>query len=67
MEATTSAEALRLKRSAMGGSATTRAATRVNAAQASKLVMRKPTRPEHGEGCHWSGSGQREHRPVPPG
>ena len=39
MEATTSAEALRLKRAAMGGSATTRAATRVNAAQASKLVL----------------------------
>ena len=39
----------------------------VNAAQASKRVMRKPTRPEYGEGCQRSGSERREHRPVPPG
>ena len=51
----------------MGGSASMRAATRVNAEQASKRVMRKPTRLVFGEGCHRSGSERREHRPVPPG
>ena len=44
MEVTTSAEALRRQRAALGGSATTRATTRVNAEQASKRVTRKPTR-----------------------
>ena len=39
----------------------------VNAEQASKLAMRKPTRPNHGEGCQRSGSERHEHRPVPPG
>ena len=39
----------------------------VNAEQASKHVMRKPTRLAIGEGCHRSGSERREHRPVPPG
>src|ERR1700675_626567 len=32
------------------------AVTRVNVEQASKWVMRKPTRPKHGEGCHRWGS-----------
>ena len=39
----------------------------MNAAQASKRVMRKPTRRENGEGCQRTGSERREHRPVPPG
>ena len=65
MEVTTSSEALRQK-AALGGSATMRAATRVNAEQASKLITRKPTRQSHGEGCHRPGS-ERQHRPVPPG
>ncbi len=51
MEVTTSAEALRRQRAALGGSATTRAATRLNAEQASKRVTRKPTRLNNGEGC----------------
>ena len=42
MEVTISAAALRRQRAAVGGSATMRAATRVNAEQASKRVMRKP-------------------------
>ena len=66
MEATTSSEALRQK-GRLGGSATMRAATRVNAEQASKRVTRKPTLPDLGEGCHRSGSERRGHRPVPPG
>ena len=48
MEATTSAEALRRQRAALGGSATTRAATTLNAEQASKRVTRKPTRRNRG-------------------
>ena len=67
MEVTTSSEALRWQRAASGGSATTQATTRVNAEQASKSSMRKPTRRENGEGCQRSGSERREHRPVPPG
>ena len=67
MEVTTSAEALRRQRAALGGSATTRAATRVNAEQASKLVTRRPTRLSNGEGWQRSGSERREHRLVPPG
>ena len=67
MEATTSAEALRRQGAALGGSATMRAATRLNAEQASKRVTRKPTRLNNGEGCQRSGSERREHRPVPPG
>ena len=39
----------------------------MNATQASKRVMRKPTRREYGEGCQRTGSERREHRPVPPG
>ena len=35
--------------------------------QASKAVMRKPTRPDNGEGCYLSGSERRKHRQVPPG
>ena len=48
MEVTTSAEALRRQRAALGGSATTWAAMRLNAEQASKRVTRKPTRPDYG-------------------
>ena len=67
MEATTSSEALRRQRAALGGSVTMRAATRVNAEQASKRVMRKPTRLSNGEGCQRLGSERHEHRPFPPG
>ena len=44
-------EALRGKRAALGGSASTQAATQGNAEQASKRPMRRPTRPNLGEGC----------------
>ena len=67
MELTTSAEALRRQRVALGGSATTRAATQVNAEQASKRVTWWPTRLSNGEGWQRSGSVRREHRPVRPG
>ena len=67
MEVTTSAEALRRQRAAVGGSATTRAAARANAEQAPKPAMRKPTRLPHGEGSQRPGSERREHRPFPPG
>ena len=39
----------------------------LNAVQASKPIMRKPTRLINGEGCYGSGSERREHRPAPPG
>ena len=48
----------------LGGSATMRAATRVSAEQASERRMRKPTRPQYGEGPHGPGSQRRWHRPV---
>ena len=67
MEATTWPEALRSRRAALGGSATMRAATRVNAEQAPKRTLRKPTQLSCGEGCHRPGSERREHRWVPPG
>ena len=67
MEVTTSAEALRWKRVAEGDSANMRAATVVNAAQASKTAMRESTRPSDGEDWQRSGSERRWHRPVPPG
>ena len=67
MEVTTSAEALRWKRVAEGDSASMRAATVVNAAQASKTAMRESTRPSDGEDWQRSGSERRWHRPVPPG
>lgn len=67
MEVTTWPEALRCNEAASGGSVTMRAATRVNAEQAPKRVMRRPTRPSDGEGCHLSGSERREHRRAPPG
>ena len=51
MEVTTWTEALRWKRAASGGSASTQAATRVNAEQASKSSTRRPTRRNYGEGC----------------
>ena len=41
--------------------------TQVNAGQASKPIMRKPTRRSYGEGCQRSGSERRKHRPSPPG
>ena len=44
MEVTTGTDALRCKRAASGGSASTQAATRVNAEQASKSMMRSPPR-----------------------
>ena len=44
-------EALRGKRAASGGSASTQAATRGNAEQASKSSTRRPTRRNNGEGC----------------
>ncbi len=43
------------------------AVTRVNVEQASKWVMRKPTRLEYGEGCHRWGSERNTHPPIPPG
>ena len=46
MEATTSAEALRRQRTALGGSATTRAATTLNAVQASKRSDAEADPPE---------------------
>ena len=67
MEVTTSSEALRWKRVALGGSVTTRAARFLNAVQASKPIMRKPTRLINGEGCYGSGSERYRHRPAPPG
>ena len=51
----------------VGGSATMRAATRVNAEQASKRVTRRPTRLRYGEGCQRPGSERHMHRPAPPG
>ena len=44
-----------------------RAATRVNAEQASKRATRRPTRLNNGEGCHRSRSERHAHRPAPPG
>ena len=41
--------------------------TRVNARQASKPMLRKPTRRSYGENCQRSGSERRKHRPSPPG
>ena len=67
MEVTTSAEALRRQRAALGGSATTRAVARANAEKASKPAMRESTRLPHGEGCQRPGSERRERRPFPPG
>jgi hypothetical protein len=43
------------------------AVTRVNAEQASKRLMRKPTRLRYGEGCCRWGSERRVHPEVPPG
>ena len=56
-----------MQRAAKGGLVTMRAATQVNAVQASKAMMRKPTRPDIGEGCYSSGSERHKHRQVPPG
>ena len=56
-----------VERVALGDPATMRAATRVNAEQASKPGMREPTRPYVGEGWHWPGSERQAHRLVPPG
>jgi hypothetical protein len=47
--------------------ASMRAVTRVNAEQASKDAMRKPTRQNSGEGSHRKGSERSEHLVVPPG
>ena len=56
-----------VERVALGDPATMRAATRVNAEQASKPGMREPTRPYVGEGWHRPGSERQAHRLVPPG
>ena len=56
VKVTTSSEALRCNGAAKGGLVTMRVATSVNAEQAPKRAMRKPTRHENGEGCHLSGS-----------
>src|SRR5579863_4430259 len=40
--------------------ASVQAVTRVNAEQASKIVMRKPTRRDYGEGCHFWGEESEE-------
>ena len=56
-----------VKRVAVGDSASTQAVTRVNVEQASKSVMRKPTRRTYGEGCRRWGSERRTHPAVPPG
>jgi retron-type reverse transcriptase len=39
----------------------------VNAEQASKDAMRKPTRPKIGEGCHRGGRERNVHPAIPPG
>ena len=39
----------------------------MNAEQASKDAMRKPTRPEIGEGCYRGGKERNRHPAVPPG
>ena len=67
MEVTTWIEALRCQRTVLDGSASAQAVTRVNAEQASKRLMRRPTRLVYGEGCQQPGSGRREHRLAPPG
>ena len=64
MEVTTWPEALRWKSPPWGGPATMRATTRVNAEQASKRMIREPTRRECGEGWHWPGSERGKHRLV---
>ena len=51
----------------VGGSATMRAATRVNAEQASKRVTWRPTCLRYREGCQRPGSERHMHRPAPPG
>ena len=67
MEVTTWVEALRCQRAALGGSASTQAATRVNVEQASKKMMRRPTRRYFGEGWQRPGSERCEQRASPPG
>ena len=44
----------------LGDSASRQAVTRVNAEQASKRVMRKPTRLTYGEGRRWSSDSERQ-------
>jgi hypothetical protein len=48
-------------------SAIMQAVTRVNVEQASKNVMRKPTRHFFGEGCYCRGSERSRHPAIPPG
>ena len=67
MEVTTWIEARRCQRTVLDGSASAQAVTRVNAEQASKRSMRRPTRRFYGEGCQRPGSEQRDHRLAPPG
>ena len=56
-----------MKRVAIGDPARMQAVTKVNVEQASKRVMRKPTRLKFGEGRHRWGSERSMHPPVPPG
>ena len=67
MEATTWTEALCCKRVAIGRFSEHAGRNQMNAEQASKKSMRRPTRRCNGEGCQRPGSERRAHRSSPPG
>ena len=67
MEATTWTEALCCKRVASGRLSEHAGRNQMNAEQASKKSMRRPTRRCNGEGCQRPGSERRAHRSAPPG
>ena len=67
MEATTWTEALCCKRVAIGRLSEHAGRNQMNAEQASKKSMRRPTRRCNGEGCQRPGSERRAHRSAPPG
>ena len=67
MEATTWTEALCCKRVAIGRFSEHAGRNQMNAEQASKKSMRRPTRRCNGEGCQRPGSERRAHRSAPPG
>ena len=67
MEATTWTEALCCKRVAIGRLSEQAGRNQMNAEQASKKSMRRPTRRCNGEGCQRPGSERRAHRSAPPG
>ena len=67
MEATTWTEALCCKRVAIGRFSEHAGRNQMNAEQASKKSMRRPTRRCNGEGCQRPGSERRAHRTSPPG